>query len=110
MIRFAPCRTALLCLAGILALPAAQAASGGQTPTCYVNRYGVEKCGSDGNNGGDKYFAADSASSTTAAGSADAASPHPTPSAQQRLQRYCAEQKKAGKSNADGLCANLTAN
>ncbi|GAB2180930.1 hypothetical protein DLREEDagrD3_11530 [Denitratisoma sp. agr-D3] len=27
-------------------------ASGGQTPTCYVNRYGVEKCGSDGNNGG----------------------------------------------------------
>lgn len=27
-------------------------ASGGQTPTCYVNRYGMEKCGSNGNNGG----------------------------------------------------------
>lgn len=94
MNRYRPYLAALLCLAGYLSLPgAAQAASGGQTPTCYVNRYGVEKCGTDGNNGGDKYIAADAVATA------------PKPSAQERLQRYCAEQKKAGKSNADGLCA-----
>lgn len=98
MNRGIPYLAALLCLSGSGSLiPSALAASGGQTPTCYVNRYGVEKCGSDGNNGGDQYIAADTVATA------------PKPSAQARLQRYCAERKKAGKSSADGLCAGQAA-
>lgn len=97
MNRALPCLMAILCLgASFLPAPAALAASGGQTPTCYVNRYGVEKCGTDGNNGGDKILAAAAVDSTAASVKSGA----PT-----RLQRYCAEQQKAGRNDADGLCA-----
>lgn len=97
MHRGIPYLAALLCLGGSGSLaPAALAASGGQTPTCYVNRYGVEKCGTDGNNGGDKILAAAAVDGTATSAKSGA----PT-----RWQRYCAEQQQAGRNDADGLCA-----
>jgi hypothetical protein len=85
------------CLAALslFTLPV-QATSSTAVRACSTDRYGVEQC-------------------TIPLASGDKIQPEQcdqdcrNATAKARLQRYCAEQKKAGKSSADGLCVGQAA-
>jgi hypothetical protein len=86
-------------LAGLAAMAlssaAAQANNNAQVYSCYTNRFGVEQCGNTNAEGG--------ARSLSAVPRASAAPQPDDPQA--RLKRYCDDRKKAGKIDADGVCA-----
>lgn len=89
---------ALSCLTVLtfLSFPA-QATSSTAAYPCSIERSGVEQCGT---------IIRGTAADQTQPEQCDQDCQNAA--AKTRLQRYCASQKKAGKSTADGLCAQLS--